>query len=117
LRDKGIQFETVAVGSTPSCSLQTSFEGITEIHPGNYIFYDRFQQSIGSCNMDDLACSVLTTVIAHYPERNTLMIDAGALGLSKDTGPTDGKDWGLIRGYPQLKITSLSQGTTMANIS
>jgi len=113
LKNMGILCEIVAVGSTPACSLSTSWEGITEIHPGNYIFYDRFQASIGSCSLDDVSCSILTSVIGHYPERNTILIDAGSLALSKDTGPSlknnEKQSWGVIRGSPHLKITSLSQ--------
>jgi len=109
LKQNGVQVNTVAVGSTPGCSHQASFEGITEIHPGNYIFYDWFQCSIGSCNMDEVACSVITSVISHHPSRNRVMIDAGALALSKDLGHSDGKDWGYIRDHPNLKIVSITQ--------
>jgi len=105
----GINCESIGVGSTPALSQDISWKGCTEIHPGNYIFYDRFQATIGSCNFENVACSVLTTVIGHYPSRNQFVIDAGALALSKDTGPTEGKDWGIIRNFPQLKIISISQ--------
>lgn len=83
-----------SVGSTPTASLVPDFDGVDEVRPGNYVFYDGFQLSIGTCRPEDVACSVLTTVIGSYPERDTLMIDAGALALSKDLGA--GERYGLI---------------------
>src|SRR5204863_479086 len=63
------------------------FAECDEVRPGNYVFFDAFQATIGSCSMDDVAVSVLTTVVGCYPERNALIVDAGALALSKDAGP------------------------------
>jgi D-serine deaminase-like pyridoxal phosphate-dependent protein len=60
------------------------FTGITEMRPGVYVFNDLDQEFIGSCKPADLALSVLASVIGHYPHRNQLLIDAGALALSKD---------------------------------
>ena len=54
------------------------------MRPGVYVFNDLDQEYIGSCGAGDLALSVLASVIGHYPHRNQLLIDAGALALSKD---------------------------------
>jgi D-serine deaminase-like pyridoxal phosphate-dependent protein len=54
------------------------------MRPGVYVFNDLDQEFIGSCGPADLALSVLASVIGHYPHRNQLLIDAGALALSKD---------------------------------
>jgi D-serine deaminase-like pyridoxal phosphate-dependent protein len=78
----------VSVGSTPTISLCESLEGVTEARPGNYVFYDSFQAAIGSCGIGDAAFSVLATILGHYPERNEILIDAGALAFSRDEGPT-----------------------------
>jgi D-serine deaminase-like pyridoxal phosphate-dependent protein len=78
----------VSVGSTPTMSLCGSLDGVTEARPGNYAFYDRFQAAVGSCSLEDVAFSVLVSVTGHYPERNEMLIDAGALAFSKDEGPT-----------------------------
>lgn len=88
LRDAGAPPPVVSVGSTPTISLGESLEGITEARPGNYVFYDAFQASIGSCALESAAFSVLATVLSHYPERNEILIDAGGLALSRDEGPT-----------------------------
>ena len=81
-REHGVRID-VAVGDTPSCSILSSFKHATEIHPGNYVFYDAQQASVGSCTLADCAATVLTRVLSHYPERNQLLIDAGGLALSK----------------------------------
>jgi len=61
--------------------------GVTEIRPGNYALFDIFQAGIGSCNVEDIALSVVTEVIGVYAERGVILVDAGALALSKDPGP------------------------------
>ena len=118
LRQAGAPPEVVSVGATPTMSLAVSLEGVTEARPGNYVFYDRFQTGIGACRAEDVAFSVLVTVLGQYPERNELLVDAGALALSKDEGPShldpacgfgtvlsaDGRE-----SFPSLVVESLSQ--------
>lgn len=84
LRAAGIPCPIVSGGSTPTATHSKDFTGITEMRPGVYVFNDLDQEFIGSCGAGDLALSVLASVIGHYPHRNQLLIDAGALALSKD---------------------------------
>jgi D-serine deaminase-like pyridoxal phosphate-dependent protein len=83
----GLGEVTRSVGSTPTASVVDRFADCDEVRPGNYVFFDAFQATIGSCRFEDVAVSVLATVIGSYPERREAVIDAGALALSKDTGP------------------------------
>jgi D-serine deaminase-like pyridoxal phosphate-dependent protein len=76
-----------SAGSTPTMSVVDRFEDVDEVRPGNYVFYDAFQATIGSCTRADCAVSVLATVVGSYPARRAAIIDAGALALSKDLGP------------------------------
>ena len=85
LRSSGVPIDEVSVGSTPTMMLVEDLTGVTEIRPGNYAVFDRFQASIGSCCLEDVAISVLATVIGTYPDR--AILDTGALALSKDPGP------------------------------
>jgi D-serine deaminase-like pyridoxal phosphate-dependent protein len=105
-----------SIGSTPTASVVDRFTACDEVRPGNYVFYDAFQATIGSCELADCAASVLTTVIGSYPERGTLIIDAGALALSKDRGPDHvDPDFGYgvvcdLELHPlPMRITALSQ--------
>jgi D-serine deaminase-like pyridoxal phosphate-dependent protein len=84
LRAAGIPCPIVSAGSTPTAMHSKNFTGITEMRPGVYVFNDLDQEGIGSCGAGDLALSVLASVIGHYPHRNQMLIDAGALALSKD---------------------------------
>src|SRR5262249_58027566 len=84
LRAAGIPCPIVSAGSTPTATHSRDFTGITEMRPGVYVFNDLDQEYIGSCGAGDLALSVLASVIGHYPHRNQVLIDAGALALSKD---------------------------------
>ncbi len=76
-----------SIGSTPTASVVDRFSECDEVRPGNYVFFDAFQATLGSCSLADVAVSVLTTVVGSYPERATIIVDAGALALSKDVGP------------------------------
>jgi D-serine deaminase-like pyridoxal phosphate-dependent protein len=87
LRDDGIEVPTVSIGSTPTISLVDHLKGIDEIRPGNYIFFDNFQATLGSCSFEDTALTVLTAVIKKDNIRRKLVVDAGAIALSKDRGP------------------------------
>lgn len=84
LRAAGLPCPVVSVGSTPTATHAVSLNGLTEMRCGVYMFGDVFQAEIFSCGLDDLAVSVLATVIGHRPEMNCALIDAGALALSKD---------------------------------
>jgi D-serine deaminase-like pyridoxal phosphate-dependent protein len=87
VRAAGVAVGEVSVGSTPTMCAATELAGITEVRPGNYAFFDAFQAAIGSCTLDDVAFFVLASVIGSYPARGELLLDAGALALSKDEGP------------------------------
>lgn len=76
-----------SIGSTPTLSTTDRFVDTDEVRPGNYVFYDAFQAALGTCAAEDVAVSVLTTVVGSYPERGHLIVDAGALALSKDRSP------------------------------
>jgi len=96
LRVAGLPCPVVSAGSTPTAACGQRFDGITEMRPGNYVFYDLFQHGLGVCAPDDIAVSVLATVIGRADDR--VVIDAGALALSKDVGaqrllPDAGYGW------------------------
>lgn len=82
IRETGVECPGVSVGSTPTALHARSLEGVTEIRAGVYVFFDLFQYAIGSCARDDLALSVVASVVSR--SGGTAWIDAGALALSSD---------------------------------
>ena len=89
LRFAGIEVPTVSIGSTPSITHVDHLEGVDEIRPGNYIFFDAFQATLGSCGFGDTALTVLTAVVHKDAARRKMIVDAGAIALSKDRGPVE----------------------------
>ncbi|XP_029814533.1 uncharacterized protein LOC115307288, partial [Manacus vitellinus] len=82
---------------------------LTEVHPGNYLFYDLQQTQLGSCRPEEVAIRVLTRVVGHYPHRRQLLVDCGWAALSlhgRDRGPPG---CAAIEGHPQLRLVGLTQ--------
>jgi D-serine deaminase-like pyridoxal phosphate-dependent protein len=112
LRKDGLPVRAVSVGSTPAMVAAKDLTGVTEARPGNYIFYDRTMVLIGCCEPQDVAVSVLATVVSHQPGAAHFVVDAGALSLSKDLGPTHfGLEpaFGAVKDHPELTVASVSQ--------
>lgn len=84
LRAAMIACPVVSVGSTPTATFARDLSGVTEMRPGIYMFNDLFQAGIGVCRLENIAVSVLASVIGQRRADNVLLIDAGALALSKD---------------------------------
>jgi len=118
LEAHGLDVPEVSVGSTPTMVAADDLTGVTEVRPGNYVFFDAFQVAIGSASLGDVAFTVASSVIGLHPERGSFVLDAGALALSKDAGPVHvdpSCGFGIVldpvRGAPLAgsKVVSLSQ--------
>lgn len=95
LRSAGFAVEIVSVGSTPTVHYARTLEGVTEARVGVYAFGDLVQAELGTCKIDDIAISVLASVIGHSREHGRVLIDAGFLALSRDRGTSEFPvDWG-----------------------
>lgn len=119
LAGEGVPVPGVSTGSTPAMSAVERLDGVTEVRPGNYAFYDWMQAAVGVCGVPDCAVTVLASVVSHQPLADHVVVDAGALALSKDAGPHDPA---LARGLgpvlaglagagldPRLEVRSASQ--------
>jgi D-serine deaminase-like pyridoxal phosphate-dependent protein len=115
LRDAGLPCPTVSVGSTPTALAAQSYEGVTEVRAGVFAFNDLMQVRLCVCSVEDIAISVLTTVIGHYAPKNRMIVDAGWTALSQDSLRHSGV---LIFGYvcddagqplEDLVLTALNQ--------
>jgi len=113
LQSIDVDVECYGIGSTPSCSHPTEdMMKLTEWHPGNYVFYDKMQERIGSCQESDIACYVISRVIGHYPSGDYMIIDCGWTALhggGNCCGKSPASGYGTIFSHPELKITGMSQ--------
>lgn len=116
LRDAELPVEVVSIGSTPTISVAEDLDGITEIRPGVYTFHDLYQHGLGVCEREDIAITVLATVIGHHDEH--VLIDAGTLALSADRS-CEALGWGIGAGIvldvagrpfdPELSVVATHQ--------
>ncbi|ANZ41567.1 alanine racemase [Lentzea guizhouensis] len=117
LRAAGLPCPVVSVGSTPTAHAATDLTGVTEVRAGNYVFFDLVMAGIGVCTTDDLALSVVVTVIGHQPEKNWVLTDGGWMATSRDRGTQAqavDQGYGLVadvhgRLVPGLLMTGASQ--------
>jgi D-serine deaminase-like pyridoxal phosphate-dependent protein len=86
LREAGFPAPVVSVGSTPTAHFAHDLTGVTEVRAGTFVFFDLFMMGVGVCDIDDIAVSVLTTVIGHQPDNGWILADAGWMALSRDRG-------------------------------
>ena len=96
LRAMGAGVEVVSLGSSPTALYGKDMGGVTDVRAGVYMFGDLFQAQIGTHGMDDIAVTVLAAVTGRKPDRNAILVDAGAIALSKDRSTEKApKDYGF----------------------
>ncbi|MGA8514399.1 MAG: DSD1 family PLP-dependent enzyme [Burkholderiaceae bacterium] len=95
LRDAGLPCPVVSVGSTPTALSARQLDGVTEVRAGVYVFFDLVMANVGVCSTDEIALSVLTTVIGHQEDKGWAIVDAGWMAMSRDRGTqTQQQDYG-----------------------
>lgn len=106
LADRGIDVAVRSVGSTPTSHAMQSGDGITEIRPGNYVFYDATQAALGVVAPERCALSVLATVTSR-PTADRLILDSGSKALAAERLSTLTPGFGMIEGHPGLRVDRL----------
>ncbi len=117
LREAGLPCPVVSVGSTPTARYARDLTGVTEVRAGVFMMGDLFQAGVGSCKVDDIAVSVLATVIGHRPDKGWIITDAGWMAMSRDRGTARqavDQGYGLVcdlagRPYPDLLVADANQ--------
>lgn len=92
----------VSIGSTPTALFAEEFQGITEVRAGVYMFMDLVMAGLEVCTLEDIAVSVLASVIGHQKNKGWVIIDSGWTALSRDLGTSD-QGYGLVcdvNGHP-----------------
>ncbi|MBK6282130.1 MAG: alanine racemase [Draconibacterium sp.] len=73
----------ISMGDTPSATICTTFNGVDEMRPGNFVFYDLMQQNLGVCSFDDIAVKMVCPVVAKHIMRNEVVVHGGAVHFSR----------------------------------
>ena len=60
-------------------------EGVNEIRPGNYIFHDAIQVSLGAATLEECALSIVVTVNSR-PAKGRAVLDGGSKAFGLDKG-------------------------------
>lgn len=96
IRQAGIPCPGVSIGSTPTSLSARELNGVTEVRAGVYVLFDLVMHNVGVCRMNEIALSVLTTVIGHQVEKGWAIVDAGWMAMSRDRGTSKQKrDFGF----------------------
>ena len=117
LRGAGFASPIVSVGSTPTAAVACDWSGVTEVRAGVFMFGDLVQAGLATCTVDDIAISVLATVIGRRRARGQIITDAGWMALSRDRGTYDqavDQGYGLVcdeacRPYGDLLVLQANQ--------
>ncbi|HKX41631.1 MAG TPA: DSD1 family PLP-dependent enzyme [Burkholderiaceae bacterium] len=113
LREAGLPCPGVSIGSTPTALTAQHLEGVTEVRAGVYVFFDLVMRNVGVCTTEDIALSVLTTVIGHQEEKGWAIVDAGWMAMSRDRGTQKQKqDFGF--GQVCTEDGTVLQGYTLS---
>ena len=91
VRAGGVAIEEISVGATPTARFSVTEPGVTELRPGNYIYFDRTQVGLGAAHWDDCALTVLARVVS-APAADRIILDCGSKTLTND----------LARGFTAL---------------
>jgi len=107
-----VKCTTIGLGGTPVCKTSgPNMKKLTELHSGNYIFNDLQQCTLGT-KRDDIACSIATRVVGHYPHRKQMLVDCGENGLSTmGNHGQKNKEMGyaILKDEPNLRVNAVYQ--------
>lgn len=117
LRQAGLPAPIVSVGSTPTAFFAEDLTGVTEVRAGTFVFFDLFMSGLGVCKLDDIAISVLASVVSHQRDKGWILVDAGWMAMSRDRGTAKQRldqGYGLVcdlagRPYIDLVMIEASQ--------
>jgi D-serine deaminase-like pyridoxal phosphate-dependent protein len=83
VRESGVEVAEISVGATPTSRYSLQQPGLTELRPGNYIYYDRTQVALEAASWNDCALTVLARIVAK-PATNRIILDSGSKTLTND---------------------------------
>ena len=108
-KKSGLEAAIVSGGSTPTAYQSHLIPSQTEIRPGTYIYNDMNTFRAGFCKLEDIAASIVCTIVSTTVPEKTV-IDAGTKTLTSDRNvkfPDTG--FGYVVESPDDKIVRLSE--------
>jgi D-serine deaminase-like pyridoxal phosphate-dependent protein len=90
----GIALDETSVGATPTLRFSVRQRGLTELRPGNYVYFDRAQVALGAATLDDCALTVMATVVSK-PAADRIILDCGSKTLTNDQARGIGQVTGM----------------------
>jgi D-serine deaminase-like pyridoxal phosphate-dependent protein len=116
VRDAGVSVEEISVGATPTARFSAGLPGLTELRPGNYVYYDRTQVGLGSATWDDCALTVLARVVSR-PARDRLILDSGSKTLTNDVARGRGNPVGYGAVVTDIESTAVNDTLIVERLS
>jgi D-serine deaminase-like pyridoxal phosphate-dependent protein len=110
MREQDIRVDDVSLGSTPTVEYAAQLEGVTEVRPGTYVFYDRMQAHLGACSLDECAATVVCTVVSR-PSGDLAVIDGGSKTFATDV-PPGAEPLNLEGVWPRRRVPRRRAGET-----
>ncbi len=116
LRDAGLPARVVSGGSTPAAWRMHEVPGVTEVRPGTYVYNDRTTATIGACDWDDCALTVLATVVS-TAVKGQAVIDAGSKTLGREPLRAEGDGFGALLDHPEVVVARMSEEHGILDLS
>jgi D-serine deaminase-like pyridoxal phosphate-dependent protein len=91
----GIALDEISVGATPTLRFSAMESGVTELRPGNYVYFDRTQIALGAATLDDCALTVLASVVS-APAPDRIILDCGSKTLTNDQARGTATGYGAV---------------------
>ena len=105
LDKQGVSVQVVSAGSTITAPYLSADDGITEVRPGTYVFNDLRTLEMYACTPDQIAATILATVVSVGQGR--VVLDAGNKTLTMTSTQQHG--FGKIKNHPGTDFVRLSE--------
>jgi D-serine deaminase-like pyridoxal phosphate-dependent protein len=106
----------VSGGSTPTFWRSHEVGAATEVRPGTNLFNDRTTFAVGACAWDEIAYSVVATVVS-TSRNGQAVVDAGAKAIARDELPTGEPGLGALLDRPEVTVRSVSEEHGILDLS
>ena len=117
LEAEGLPPDVVSGGSTPAAWRMHEIPGLTEVRPGTYVYNDRTTAAVGACSWDDIALTVLATVVSTSVSGQAV-VDAGTKALGREpVRGAEGEGFGALLDRPDVIVSRMSEEHGILDLS